>query len=368
MKIIARYITKEILLTFFTITSILLLIVISNRFALYLAKAATGELPISLVFKIVGLYTPEFLSYLIPLSFFVAILFAYGRMYADSEMTVLSACGLSSNYIIRLTLTLALIVLLFTGALTVWIVPEVASLREKALHEGEAFGVMQSLMPGRFQTFSDGGRLVFYIEETTQKKGSLKGIFIAERPNNAAAKPDQGWTVITAEEAHVAADEENHRYNLVLQKGERYQGLPGKADYSVVKFQEYGREIPHQTETVANDALRLKKTMSLMSSKDPEDAAELQWRLSLPLSILILALVAIPLAKVNPRHGRFARFLPAIVVYIVYYNLFTISKRWVTNEVLPQFIGVWWVHILFLSLGLFLIAKESGWLRRMKSI
>ena len=359
MKIIARYITKEILLAFVVITSVLMLIVLSNRFAIYLAKAATGELPIGLVLKIVGLYTPELLSYLIPLGYFMAILFGLGRLYIDSEMTVLSACGISVGYILRLILTLAFCIMLMTALLTLWIVPQVTQWREEALSEGEAYGVMQSLLPGRFQTFSEG-KLVFYLEDSFKKQENLKGVFIAERPRDVI-EGDHGWTLITAEKAQLKREEETKDFYLVLKDGYRYQGVPGAANYTVVRFKEYGRAIPHQTEPLSSDILRIKNNASLLSSSTPEDSAELQWRLSLPLTVLVLALIAVPLARVRPRHGRFAKFLPAIVIYIIYYNLFTVCRRWVAASVLPSFIGVWWVHGLFMLLGIVLMIKEFGW-------
>jgi len=364
MRIIARYITKEVLKAFTVITSILLLVVLSNRFVVYLAKAATGELPAGIVFNIVGLYIPELLSYLIPLGLFIAILFTYGRLYVDSEMTVLMSYGISTQYIVRLTLCIALIIAFLTAGLTLWVVPQVAEIRERALSKGEAFGAMQSLLPGRFQTFSDGS-LVFYIEDVTPKQKNLKGVFIAERPKSLfnSDNSDRGWTLISAEEANIKRNANSDDFYLVLNKGYRYQGVPGNADYTVVSFKEYGREIPH-VETKPSDTLRLKNSLSLLGSSNHEDIAELQWRLSLPLTVLILALIAVPLARVKPRQGRFAKFLPAVAIYIVYYNLFTISRRWVVSGVLPGFIGVWWVHGLFLLIGLGLIVKETGWLRK----
>lgn len=365
MKIIARYITKEVLLAFAVITGVLLLIVLSNRFAIYLAKAATGELPIGLVLKIVGLYTPELLSYLIPLGFFMAILFGLGRLYIDSEMTVLAACGISANYISRLILMLACLIMTITALLTLWIVPQVTQWREEALSEGEAYGVMQSLLPGRFQTFSEG-KLVFYLEDSFKKQEVLKGVFIAERPREVAEE-DHGWTLITAQQAQLKREEETKDFYLVLQDGYRYQGVPGAANYTVVSFKEYGRAIPHETEPVSSDILRIKNNISLLHSTTPEDSAELQWRLSLPLTVPILALIAVPLARVRPRQGRFAKFFPAIVIYIIYYNLFTVCRRWVAASVIPSFVGVWWVHGLFAFLGVLLMVKEFGWRKRKKS-
>lgn len=365
MSIIARYLTKEVLWNFLVITGILLLIVLSNRFATYLAKAATGELPVSLVFQIVLLYIPELLSYLIPLGLFMGILFAHGRLHVDSEMIVMATCGVSWQAITKITLYLAFVVMIGAAFLTLWVVPKVADIREEILSKGEAFGVMQSLLPGRFQTFAEG-KLVFYLEDSSPKQDALKGIFIAERPIDVP-KNDQnghGWTLITAEQAQVKRDNKNNDYYIVLKNGERYQGLPGAADYTTVQFGEYGRLVPREAESTQNDGLRLKESIALLQSALPEDAAELQWRLSLPLSIPILALIAVPLAFVQPRYGRFAKFLPAIAIYILYYNLFTISKRWVTAGTLPSYIGVWWVHVAFLLLGITLLARETGWFKR----
>ena len=365
MRIIARYITKEIFWAFIVITAILFLIILSNRFAASLAKAATGELSVGLVFKIVGLYTPELLSYLIPLGLFMSLLFAFGRLYADSEMAVLSACGISFRYIIQLTLTFSLFVALLTMLLTLWVVPKITALREQAISEGESFGVIQSMLPQRFQTFA-GGKLVFYLEDTSTKEDNLKGIFIAERPTNVSNAIDS-WTLITAEDARFKRDEKTNQSYIVLKHGYRYQGLPGAADYKVVRFKEYGRAISESKELTESDTLRLKSTALLLKSHNAIDTAEFQWRLSLPLSVLILALIAVPLARVRPRYGRFAKFLPAIAIYIIYYNLFTVSKRWVAAGVLPGFIGVWWVHGLFFLLGLGLIAQDSGWHLRFKA-
>lgn len=362
MLIIARYITKEIGLSFLGITAILLLIVLSNRFALYLTKAATGELPISLIFHMMGLWTPELLSYLIPLGLFLALLFTYGRLYAESEMTVLFACGVSYQAIIKITLGLAVAVMLLTASLTLWIVPHLALKREKLLSKGEAFGVIQSLLPGRFQAFADD-RFVFYIEGVEPKSEMMQGVLIAEHPT-VALKNEKGFTWITASAATVKQDKKSQKFYVVLKNGHRYQGFPGTAEYTVTDFEEYGRTIEPTASPMQSDSLRSKPSAQLFKSNTPSEAAELQWRLSLPLTVVILALLALPLSYVRSRQGRFAKFFPALALYIVYYNFFTISRRWVEALTLPSFIGVWWVHLLFFFIALGLIAKRTGWLRR----
>lgn len=358
--IVSRYLTKEVLWAFLAISGILLLIALSNRFAVYLAKAATGELPLSLVLRLVWLYTPELLSFVIPLSFYLALLFAFGRLYADSEMIVLSASGFGWRYLSRLTLTLSVFVMIAVAFLTFWLVPKIASFREKAMNQGEALAVIQSVLPGRFQSLEDG-RLVFYLEDITSKDKTLKGIFIAEQPKTVDNNK-KGWALVTAKEAQVNQSSDKKDFYLVLKEGYRYQGTPGSADYTVVQFKEYGRAIKEETNSTASLAgFKLKSSKELLQSNDLDDVAELQWRLSIPLSLPILALLALPLASVQPRQGRYAKFLPAILIYIVYFNLFTLSKRWIVAGILPSSIGLFWVHILFLILAITLIAIKSGW-------
>jgi len=363
MRIISRYVTKEIVLAFLTVTGILLLIVLGNRFAVYLAKAATGELPVSFVFYIVGLFVPELLSYLIPLGLLIGLLFALGRLYIDSEMTVLFACGVSKKYFIKLTFCIAMVIALITAFLTLWVVPKAAIKRQAILAKAETFAISQSLASQEFQPFGTED-FIFYLEDATNKPEQLAGVFIAERPSLDAHR--EQWTVITAEKAAIKQDEKTGNLYLILKDGHRFQGLPGAFDYSVTDFAEYGRSMQVETsiESIKGDSLRDKGSIELFNSKEPEDAAELQWRLSLPLTVLILALMAVPLAEVKPRQGRFGRFLPALVIYIVYYNAFTICRRWVAAGVLPSFIGVWWVHLVAFLIALGLIAKDCGWLRR----
>lgn len=361
--IIARYITKEIIWTFVPITGILLLIALSNRFAVFLAKAATGELPVGLVFHLVWLYIPELLSFLLPLSFFLGILFAYGRLHADSEMTVLSSCGVSWGFISRLTLIISLVVMILVGMLTLWAVPTLSLHREQALSEGEALAVIQSMVPGRFQTLGEGN-LVFYVEDIQAKNKTLEGVFIAEPPLQAEKKGS--FALITANEAHIEKEAETKSFYLVLNDGYRYQGLPGTANYNVIQFKEYGRAVQQETTAVASET-KAKSTESLADSSVLADLAELQWRISIALSVPILALLAIPLARVRPRYGRFAKFLPAIILYIIYYNLFTLSKRWIISKILPTSLGLWWVHGVFLMIALMLLSKESGWFRSLQA-
>jgi lipopolysaccharide export system permease protein len=349
---ITRYVLKEVSASFCVTTGILLFIALSNRFSLYLSKAVTGVLPLEMIIKIMGLHIPELLTYLLPLSFFIALLFSYGRLHVDNEMTVLFACGIPWRYFLRITGYYATGVALLVAVLGLIIVPMTADKREKLLVEGETMGMMQALVPGRFQSLM-GGKTVFYLENTEAKKQTMQGILIADQLSEG-----KGWTLITAEHAKLHTDQKTGELYLVLFEGHRYQGIPGQANYQIMDFKEYGRAIQTPQETTMPQAsLRVKTNTFLWKSQDTDDQAELQWRLSFPISVWVLALLAIPLAQVRPRQGRFSNLLPALLIFILYYNSFTVVRRWVAAAVLPPYLGVWWVHGIFLVLGIILYRR-----------
>ena len=341
--------------------SVLLLIVISNKFVQYLAKAATGELPIAFVLKVVALYIPELLSLVLPLAFFVAILLVYSRLYTHSEMMVLFTSGMGWSMVSKITLFLAMAVMILVGSLTLWWVPVIEQYRDHLVSEAEAGNMMQAMIPGRFQTMT-GGKIVFYLENVSANNKALEGVFIAERPTGVSEQSNS-WTFITAESAQLKTEKHAKfsEYFLVLYNGHRYNGKPGKADFTMLQFDEYGRAVEQKPEPVSADLLKYKSTGSLLSSKNLKDIGEFQWRISIALSVFLLALLAIPLSHVQPRQGRFSKFLPAILIYIVYYNAFTVSKRGVATGFIPSWLGVWWVHLTVLILGLGYLAYVSGW-------
>lgn len=367
--IIARYLTKEILWNLCGVAGVLLLISLSNKLAQYLAKVATGELPLGFVLEIVGLYIPELLSLVLPLSLFMAILLVYSRLQVNSEMMVLFTSGMGWSKLVSITLFFASGVMILVGVLTLWGVPILETYRDRLVSEGEAAGVMQAMIPGRFQTMT-GGKIVFYLENASARDQVLQGIFIAERPTAISEQTDN-WTFITAQSATLKAEKTGKflDYFLVLKQGYRYEGKPGKADFSVLRFEEYGREIEHKPTPVPADLVKYKTTHHLMTSKNLKDKGELQWRISIALSVFVLALLAVPLSYVKPRQGRFAKFLPAILIYIIYYNCFTVSKRWVSTGWIPVWLGVWWIHILMILLAcIALVHLSGGWRGSLRSL
>jgi len=253
---------------------------------------------------------------------------------------------------------MASIIALIVAVLNIAFVPAITEERERLIADGQIAGVISAITPGRFQTLDDNDQLVFYVENVLAD-GTLRNIFIAQQPNSEKNELDQSIVVLTAKTAYVKQQENQNEFYLVLHNGYRYVGVPGTANYTVTSFVEYGRELKYQSGPLPNFEY-IRSSGEILKSELAVDKAEWQWRCAMPIAILILSLLAIPLAKVQPRQGRYARFLPAVVIYMVYYNLLTVDKRWIAKGLLPSFPGLWAVHLLFLIIAVILLLKVSG--------
>jgi lipopolysaccharide export system permease protein len=345
--LIFRYLAKEIFITLVSLTGILLLIFMSNQFVRYLSRAASGQIPGMVILKLMMLELPNLLGLLLPLGFYVAILIAYGRMYAESEMTVLHACGYGQSRLLKQTMTMASLVFLLVLSVMLFLSPYINQERTKLLKSTGIQTLIQTIMPGRFQAFH-GGKEVFYVESISRDHDEANHIFLAKQ-----SKSNPGsWDIMWAKDAHAQTDVENGEEYVILNEGKEYEGKPGRADYRVVHFGQYRARLPHPTVNLQQD-IRTEPTANLLPYNNPNlnKAAELQWRLSVPLMVLILTLIAIPLSQVNPRSGKFARLMPAILIYVVYANFMFIARDWLKAGKVPVWVGMNWLHVVFLILA-----------------
>jgi len=215
--------------------------------------------------------------------------------------------------------------------------------------------LIQTVVPGRFRSLSDG-RQLFYVEAMNHEHTRAKQVFLGQLldKNN-----EPQWRVLWAADAFAKTNPVTHESYVVLKQGHVYQGIPGEADYQVASFDEYEVRLPHPIDTLKED-IRTLNTASLwpLNNPDRKKAAELQWRLSVPIMVFTLTLIAVPLSRVNPRAGKFAKLLPAIVIYSLYANFMFILRDWVAAGKLPIGIGVWWLHIAAALLGLGLMWRQ----------
>ena len=346
--LIARYLTKEVYTTLVATTLVLLFIFISNQFIHFLYSAAAGKISAHLIALLLLLKTPVLLGTLLPLSLFLAILLSYGRMHADNEMVVMFTSGVSHSKILKITMAFALLITLIIAALMLWISPPINKYTENLLSKG-ALSPLELVSAGHFQSMQNS-KWLFYIGGISSDHTKLHDVFAAEIPNR----------VLTAQSGQQQRDPKTGNLFLVLQNGHRYIGTPGAKDYQIVKFDQYWLRIDHG---FGRDRFTefSQSTATLLHSNSNGAAAELQWRLSMPIMALILALMAVPLAQVKTRQKRYAQLIPAIFLYIIYANFMFLCRSWLHDGKISHALGVWWLHGTMLLSALLLNLQQMNW-------
>jgi len=348
--------SREVLVTLSAVSAVLLVIIMSGRFIKYLAQAAQGILDPSVLFLIMGFRLPGFLQLILPLGLFLGFLLAYGRLYLDSEMTVLSATGMSQQRLFLYSLAPAAVVALLVAWLSMGLAPQGVTQVARILNQQEALTEFDTLVPGRFQSMRNGSR-VTYTRDLSEDRTELGGIFISDKRVPRAGDKDRGISVLVAESGRQEVQPDGSRY-LILENGYRYDGNPGQADYRVIQYDTYGVLLPKPSVAADISEREAIPTSQLIGSDDSRLQSELQWRLSLPLLVFIITLMAVPLSRVNPRQGRFLKLLPAILLYMTYLGLLVAARSALDKGRIPPYLGLWGVHLLFLLIGLALLYWE----------
>lgn len=347
LRVIDRYLLKEVLLNWVAATLVLWLIVVSNRLARYLSEAAAGDLPAGVIFTLLGLKSIDYLVVLLPLTLYLGVLLGLGRLYKDSEMAALGACGVGPAQLYRPLIGLALLVGVMIAGLTLFVVPNTAALGYEMRARAQGANDLSVITAGRFHESADG-KMVFYAERVSPDHEHLEQLFVRN-------DKDGVQSLLTAKRAHPARDISTGDRFLVMEEGYRYQGFPGDEVFRILQFSRYGMRLESVeilNPNIKHDAI---PSAELWGSQDRHDIAELQWRLSLPIAAVCLVLMAVPLSRTTPRQGRFGKLFVAVLIFIVYYNLLGTAQVWLEKGTLGSLPGLWWVHALpvLITLGLF---------------
>ncbi|XKE45970.1 LPS export ABC transporter permease LptF [Halomonas organivorans] len=346
--IIFRYLTREILQTMAAVAGVLLLVIMGSRFIRYFANAAEGEIPLDILGTLMLFHLPGFLELILPLSFFLGILLAYGQLYLNSEITVLVACGTSPNRLLQVSLVPATIVAVLVGLCSLWLTPAGALHNEVMLEEQRSQLDFSALTPGRFQDF--GGGRTAYTEALSDDEQEMREVFISERQRRSDGTPS---TVVTrAAAGYQTVDADTGSRFLVLSDGQRYSVEPGRAQAERLEFGTYAVRLSRAMERPDLEDPEYATTPALAADDDPAARAQLQWRVGLPVMVFILTLLAMPLSRVNPRQGRFAKLLPAIFLYVAYLSLLLAALDGIAQGGWPAGLGMWPIHAAFLAVGL----------------
>ncbi|QTF93388.1 LPS export ABC transporter permease LptF [Halomonas sp. BM-2019] len=353
--IIFRYLTREILLTMAAVAGVLLLVIMGSRFIRYFADAAEGDIPASILGTLMLFHLPGFLELILPLAFFLGILLAYGQLYLNSEITVLVACGTSPNKLLQVSLVPATLVAVLVGLCSLWLTPAGALHTAVMLEEQRSRIDFSALAPGRFQNFGSGRTA--YMEGLSGDGSEMRGVFISERQRRRDGTPES--TVTRAEGGYQTRDPETDSRFLVLADGERYSVDPGRFEAERLEFETYAVRLTQVDDRRELDSPEYATTAALFGDDSLRAQAQLQWRLGLPLMVFVLTLLAMPLSRVNPRQGRFAKLLPAIFLHVAYLSLLLAALDAIGRGSLPVAVGMWPIHGAFLVLGLVMMVRAQ---------
>ncbi|MGH8456091.1 MAG: LPS export ABC transporter permease LptF [Stenotrophobium sp.] len=354
--ILDRYLLREAGGAWLAVTLVLLAIMLATRFARFLGEAASGILPRDLLFEVVALSSLQYLVILIPASLLLAIMLALGRLYKDNEVAAMSGCGVGMAQLYRPFLALGVLLAIFAAALAFYIGPWAGRTAEYVSKDAARFIQYNPFEAGHFKDVA-GGRATVYTASMDAAGDHLGAVF-------ARIHETGGDTIVVARGGSQVVNTKTGGREVTLTDGYRYRGEAGKAQFDIMRFAQFTTHIQPPDFNFVTDKRRLYRTSELWSSSDPEDRAELQWRLAAPLSVLILALLAVPLSHIGPRQGRYGKLVIGILAYLVYSQLIAMGQAWIAKGQLAPAAGLWWTHLLMLSVALWLIARRSGWLRR----
>ena len=360
--ILRRYVIREVFQAFLVVLAVLVLIYVSRVFVGYIRDAAAGTLSSALIFELLVLKAFGKLDFLLPISVYVAVLFGLGRLYKDSEVVAMIAGGVGLPSLARSVLWIAIAMGVASMILSMFVTPILAGKEADLLARAREESQVTGIHPGRFHQFKDG-TVTVYTESVAPDGNGMHNVFVVYR------KDGQEHIAVADYAYQRLIGTRGQRY-IVLERGNRYSGNPGELNYQVTDFDRHAvlLEIGRARPSFRKQGVY--STLELLESSDSRHKAELHRRLSLPISTIVLAMLAVPLARTSPRQGKYARLFPAFLIYFAYTNFIGVFEKFVQRGDVHPMVGVWPVHLLmgFIVFTLFAVQTASpGYLGRLLS-
>jgi lipopolysaccharide export system permease protein len=348
MRIVHRYLIREVLLHFITVTGVLFVILVSSQLAKALTEAASNQFPLHVVMSFLGLMSLRYLPELVPLGLFLGTILALGRLYHDSEVSALQSCGVGVRQLAVPVMVVAGSAAVVLALLSLWVAPlavgRIQEIRLQALRDAR----LANLASQRFKAIGDE---TVYYAESVDRAGILHNVFVQRRIGEKVE-----ITVAPRAEQRGAGSEQQ---TFVLYDGEHYEGIPGAGDFSVARFGEldFPVRLPGLDQRVQR--IDAKSTLELWSIAQPAERAEVHARLAAPIMVLALALLAVPLSRLRPRQGRYANIGIALLACFLYLMSARLGATWIEQGTIPLASGLWWLHAIVFAIGLGLLFKQD---------
>lgn len=357
--IFQRSLLREFAATGIATFVVLLAITVITQLIRFLGYAARGNISSDAVLTFLGFASLRYLPILLSLTLFISVLMTLTRSYRDSEMVVWFTSGLGLNAWIRPVLIYALPLVFVIAVLSLLLSPWSMAKTDEYRNQLENQDDVAAISPGVFKESRHEER-VFFVEKLATNLTTVANIFVHSDEDG-----EIGTTV--AKQGYQETAPNGDRF-LVLLKGRRYIGPPGSAEYRVIEFEKYGLRIEANEAKEHLPSIKSQPTVELFGEKSAAARAELVWRTGLPLSALVLCLLAIPMSFVNPRAGRSLNLMLAALLYMLYSNMLSITQAWVAQEKISPLLGMWGVHLAMLALtvALFYLRLSVSPLRRLR--
>jgi len=344
---------------FGAIIFVIALVLFGNQFVLMVQESVERGVPLQELMPLVSFNMIRDFSLVLSLSLFLAIIITISQLYKNSEAIVMSSLGLSDKHFIAFILPLTFLTFIFIFFLTIYAVP--SANQEKNIIEEETKNASEFsfITEGEFEKFKQG-EIVFYASESksldTIGEQNMEEIFIY-------ALEDGKPIIVLASEAKKYIDSESSSTYLQLKDGIRYMGIPSNENINILNFDLYNLEIvsgEFKKSVAILTKIEGKSTFELIKERDSYANAELQWRLSQPITVLILSVIGVFLGKATPRGGKGINLLIGVVVFMLYYNGLLAAKSAIEVGRMDPIIGLWGVHLLMIILILLLYQFRQG--------
>lgn len=332
----------------------LFLIALTTRLIRLLGQAAGGKIPSDAVIAFLGFSALSLLPVLLSLTLFITVLLSLNRAWRDSEMVIWFNSGLSLTAWIRPVMIFAAPLVFLIAVLSLFISPWSAQMSEQYRSRVDSRDDISRVEPGAFGESRSKER-VYFVESIAGDKTSVRNVFVNSLQHRRTG-------VMMSERGHTESAPNGDRF-LVLETGRRYEGTPGEADFRLMEYERYATRIQTKEGDEPEATHKSMTTLALIETPTRPNLGELLWRIGVPLSALILALLAIPMSFVNPRAGRSVNLLFALLTYMVYSNLLSVSQARVAQGKLAFTTGWWLVHGVMALVLLVLFARRLSLFR-----
>jgi lipopolysaccharide export system permease protein len=329
--------------------AVLLGIIVVSQLIRLLSYAVSGEIAVDGVLALLGFSAMNYLPVLLSISLFISILLTLSRSYRDSEMVVWFCSGIGLTRWIRPVLWYAVPVVGLIALLSLLLSPWALRKSDEFRSKLESRDDVTSATPGMFRESKQADR-VYFVDNVDAGSNRVGNIFVQSRQNGKLG-------TMVARQGLQETLPNGDRF-LVLLNGTRYEGAPGRRDYRIVEFERYAMRIDTVAVKQAEPQVKAMSTLELWRKPTTWNLSELEWRIGLPISATILALLAIPLSYVNPRAGRSLNLILAIVLYMLYNNMISVTNSWVGQGKITPGVGLWGIHFAMLAVTLLMFYRR----------